>query len=303
SRANDCDFDGNVVVGWQDQANGTRQGAVWIDGVQQTISLGVSAMGELGCVSGDGTWAGGIGNFANGGEAYLWSEATGVINLGHLNPTFSGGTTGVSADGVRAVGFDRPFGPAILGRGFLWEASFGMVDLNDVASSVGIDTQGVTLSLPLAISPDGRTIVGAGLGPGGSQGWRLTLPEQDCGFAGYGYGVGVTNGLVLAGDGPLTGGSQADFSVDNAFGDVGLLAFANASAEVSLLGVTALVDANSLVGVFDMAPVAGSAVFSAPISASAASAGLVLFAQAFAIEPANPGLLAASNGLKVTLCP
>ncbi|MHC4893051.1 MAG: hypothetical protein ACYTFV_06705 [Planctomycetota bacterium] len=304
SRANACDYDGNVIVGWQDGVTGFRQGAIWVDGTQFKISLGGNQMGELGVVSGDGVWAGGKGVFANGGQAYIWSQDSGVINLGHLDPTYDGSTTGLSADGKRAVGFDRPFGPALFGRGFYWTQATGMVDLNNLAANLGINTQGVTMSLPLDISADGRTIVGAGLGPGGATGWRLVLPEQDCGFQGYGYGLGLANELVLTGDGPLTPGTTVELSVANAFGDNAVLALSTGQSEFPLLGsLTALLDLGGLIGIFPMTPTGGRALFAAPLPTSPSLAGAILYGQSFAAEPTQPGLVAASNGMRVTFCP
>ncbi len=60
------------------------------------------------------------------------------------------------------VGFYRAFGsPAFFGRGFVWTAATGMVDLNTYAQTQGVVVPTDTiLALPLAISRDGRTIVG-----------------------------------------------------------------------------------------------------------------------------------------------
>ena len=62
SRANGCNADGTVVVGWQDSTSGFRQGAVWNDGVQTLITLGTNgaALGEASGCSADGTWV--VGN-------------------------------------------------------------------------------------------------------------------------------------------------------------------------------------------------------------------------------------------------
>ena len=46
SRANETDYDGNIVVGWQDDEVGGRQGAVWIDGVQSKLFYEGQPVGE-----------------------------------------------------------------------------------------------------------------------------------------------------------------------------------------------------------------------------------------------------------------
>ncbi|MHC4376782.1 MAG: hypothetical protein ACYS26_09320 [Planctomycetota bacterium] len=302
SRANACDFDGNVVGGWQDATTGFRQGAIWVDGVQQIVMDGAASMGEVSCVSGDGRWAGGLGVSANNREAYIYSDATGVISLGHLAPTNSGGTSGVSADGKTAVGFDRPFGPALFGQGFVWRPDTGMSDLNDVATFLGIDTQGVTMSLPLGVSPDGRTIVGAGRQGITTVGWRLRLPEADCGVVLFGFGGSSANELVLVGDGSGSIGTNVDLTVTNAFGDVALLAVSGGAADAPLGDVLLRIDANLFSGLFTMTPGTGGAVFSTPLPNDAGLVGGEVFAQAFAFEPGQVGQLAGSNGLKLKIC-
>jgi hypothetical protein len=302
SRANAADFDGDVIVGWQDSQFGFRQGAVWVNGNQFLITQGGQQMGELGCVSADGQWSGGVGVFSNGQQAYLFNPTQGVVNLGHLQPTFDGGTTGLSADGKVAIGFDRPFGPALFGRGFYWTKETGMVDLNSLASSLGIDTQGVTMSLPLGISPDGRTIVGAGLGSG-AVGWRLVLPEPACGYVGYGYGGAAANELVLTGEGSPAVNGNVELVATNAFGDTGFLALGFNDGELPLGNLVLRLDALSLIDIYLMAPGPLGATFQATLPNNPALAGAAVFAQAFAVEPTQPGQLAASNGLKVTICP
>ncbi|MBT2416252.1 T9SS type A sorting domain-containing protein, partial [Streptomyces sp. ISL-12] len=76
---------------------------------------------------------------------------------------FRGGATGISADGGTVIGFFRPFAaPPMSGEGFIWTAGGGRINLNDYATSLGIATQGVIMSLPLAISKDGKKIAGIG---------------------------------------------------------------------------------------------------------------------------------------------
>ncbi len=162
SRANNADFDGNVIVGWQDSSTGFRQGAIWRNGVQTLITDSAgNPMSELSDVSSDGSWAVGVGPASNGFVAYRWSQATGVQTLGpNLLPGDRSGASGISADGSVIVGFSRPLGPAAFGRGFIWTEATGMLNLNAVAAAQGINTGGVTMALPLAISADGLTIAG-----------------------------------------------------------------------------------------------------------------------------------------------
>ena len=176
SRANAANFDGSVIVGWQDGATGFRQAAVWVNGVQSVITTpGGDPISEAAGVSADGTWVIGSGASTNGFNAWRWSSSTGLQNIGAAPVSgWRGASTAISADGSVIVGFHRPFpGPATFGQGFIWTEADGMINLNTYVASQGVDTQGITLALPLAISADGRTI--AGLGSGGV-GFIVRLP-------------------------------------------------------------------------------------------------------------------------------
>lgn len=162
SRANATNFDGKVIVGWQDTDLG-RQGAIWDQGVQTVLFDGVDALGEASDVSGDGNWVVGQGNF---GESWRYNRSTGQLDrLGLLNPNAffpSRGATGVSDDGKIVVGFERdfsnPFGGAF---GTIWIEGLGMQDLTTYVTNLGIELpQFRSLNIPLAISADGSTIAG-----------------------------------------------------------------------------------------------------------------------------------------------
>ncbi|MDQ0782754.1 T9SS type A sorting domain-containing protein [Chryseobacterium sp. W4I1] len=167
SRANAINSDGTVIVGWQDQADGTRSGAKWVNGVQSFITdSNGNYVGEAGDVSADGSTI--IGSAMP--DPYVWNSVTGLTYIAHPNSSFffSGGATGISADGKKVIGFYRPFAaPPMSGEGFIWTAAGGRVNLNDYAISLGINTQGVTMSLPLAMSHDGLRIAGVGTNASG----------------------------------------------------------------------------------------------------------------------------------------
>jgi uncharacterized membrane protein len=178
TRANAVNQDGSVVAGWQDATTGFRQGAVWVNGVQTLITQGGNPLSEASAVSATGQWVVGAGSFANDDQAWRWSAAGGVESLGTIfDPSWRGFATAISGDGDRIVGFYRDFGSPI-GEGFLWTPSGGMVNLTDYVHSLGIDTGGVTLVDPLAISADGNTIVGIGLSASGLVGFVVRLPAS-----------------------------------------------------------------------------------------------------------------------------
>jgi uncharacterized membrane protein len=180
SRANVASYDGKVVGGWQDASTGLRQGAVWINGTQQILTAAgtTNPVGEADAISANGRVLGGLGNAYNDNEAYLWTASTGAVGLGHLgDSSWRGDVLGLSADGSVAVGYDRPFGPALGGLGFISLNGAPMMDLTAYATRAGINLNGFTLALPTGISADGRTIVGIGYNASNTvQGFELQLP-------------------------------------------------------------------------------------------------------------------------------
>ena len=162
SRANAISNDKETIVGWQDQANGFRSGAKWVNGIVQYIKDNDNNLvGEAVGVSDDGKIIPG----GNQGLPYVWNEATGFQKINHPNagPFFKGAATGISGDGQTVVGYFRPNGPPFGGEGFIWTQATGRINLNDYVTSLGLSTQGITFGLPLAISQDGKKIVGTGV--------------------------------------------------------------------------------------------------------------------------------------------
>jgi len=211
SRANAVNHDGSIIAGWQDSSTGFRQGAFWIDDNQTLIfhNNGEPAS-EVGVISDDGIWMGGGGNYANDYQAYIWSEATGILDIGPapINE-WRGATTGLSSNGEVVVGYYRPWpAPATLGRGFYYTEEDGLLDLTDYATSLGIDVQGTILALPLAISDDASTVVGL---TNSGTGFVLKLPvapsNNNCDNAiSLNCGVSISGSTTNATD---SGGSVA----------------------------------------------------------------------------------------------
>lgn len=178
SRANAVNIDGSVIVGWQDEADGTRSGARWVNGVESFITDGSgNNLGEAGAVSADGNTI--IGSAMP--NPYVWNATSGVTYITHPNSSvfFRGGATGISANGTTVVGYFRAFSaPPMSGEGFIWTAANGRVNLNDYAVSLGVATNGVTMGLPLAISQDGKKIAGVGTNASGQMvGFYLDLTQ------------------------------------------------------------------------------------------------------------------------------
>lgn len=175
TRANAANYDGSVIVGWQDGATGFRQAAVWNNGVQTLIyDSNNNPVSEASAVDAAGYYVTGIG--ASGQQAWRWNPDTGYEALGTLGiPGGRGYGSGITTDGRTIVGFERPFGPPLTGQGFLWREGEGMVNLTSYAISKGVPIPtGTVLALPLAISADGSTVAGV---TNTNQGFVVVFPE------------------------------------------------------------------------------------------------------------------------------
>jgi hypothetical protein len=177
TRANAANYDGTVVVGWQD-FNGPWKSAVWRKNpaggyfpneyiLLDTLGSATdefNQMGECSAVSADGVWIGGYGDYANNYQPWIWSSDSGVINLGNLPLTGNGYVSGMSADASVVVGwfdgqlFGDPQTP------FIWTRDGGLQDLNYYVNSVlGYNTGTKQMSSAECISPDGNYIAGYGI--------------------------------------------------------------------------------------------------------------------------------------------
>lgn len=163
TRANGVNSTGNVVVGWQDNPFGFRQGAVWINGAIQRIwkAYPTAPVSEAMDVSADGTWVIGIGDTGSNNSPWRWSQSGGYEALFPVASGFRGLALGISSDGNVIVGYTRNnSGIPIVATPFIWTPSGGMQDLNTYVTANGVDLQGATLSYVFDVSPDGRSFVG-----------------------------------------------------------------------------------------------------------------------------------------------
>ncbi|MBX3352763.1 MAG: hypothetical protein KF684_07495 [Phycisphaeraceae bacterium] len=170
TRANNTNFDGSVVVGWQDNDNG-RQGAVWVNGTQSLIFDNDGfASSEAVTVSASGEWASGFqfGGFFEPSELWRYNTSTNTYEgLGNLTDGGAAGTTAgsaMNADGSLIAGGTWGFGPAFFGTAIIWEDGVGVQRFSDYISSRGVSYEdGYSFSFVTDMSSDGLWFTGWGL--------------------------------------------------------------------------------------------------------------------------------------------
>ncbi len=189
---------GSVIVGRSTSASG-QEAFRWTES-DGMVGLGDLPGGSFGSgangVSSDGSVIVGYSYSAFGTEAFRWTESGGMVGLGDLpGGSFFSSARGVSADGSVVVGGSS--GSVSGGEAFLWNATEGMQNLNDVLIAAGVSgLDGWILREATAVSADGRTIVGWGTNPvGGYEAWIATVPEPGTLLLG---GMGAVSLLLVA---------------------------------------------------------------------------------------------------------
>jgi len=192
SRASAVSGDGTVAVGWTEAPFGTWQPTWWdADGNEHILAAEPEAWSEALGANGDGTVV--VGELED--HAFRWTEATGIVDLGPVPgaPGTESRAVGVSADGNTIVGWGGT--PPINLHAFVWTASGGMQNLDQLVADAGIDLEGFSfVSHATAVSADGSTIVGAIFNPQtfNYQAYRLRIapplvaPIPDGGDPAYG---------------------------------------------------------------------------------------------------------------------
>ncbi|MEX0331972.1 MAG: PEP-CTERM sorting domain-containing protein [Puniceicoccaceae bacterium] len=132
-------------------------------------------------LSPDGSIVVGDGVGINGTEAFIWTEATGMQGLGDLpGGSFGSSAGGVSADGKTIVGYGN--GEAGY-RAVIWDETRTPHDLNTFLPDHGISIDGWVLDGVVAITPDGKYLIGSGTNPDGEyEAWIAFLGGESNGF-------------------------------------------------------------------------------------------------------------------------
>jgi probable HAF family extracellular repeat protein len=187
TRANGVSGDGQVVVGWEEQPNGYRQGAKWVKGTPELIrNANGSFVGEAFAANLNGSIIIGTScdpnNFTGPPTAWKWTPGSGLKCLATPraplipNVPRQGLAQAVSEDG-RVIGGSLSFG--LEAESVVWFDDEPFL-LKDYLRSHGVSDafEGwVNTGFVTSVSPDGRILVGYGAGPRNFQGFMVVLPE------------------------------------------------------------------------------------------------------------------------------
>jgi uncharacterized membrane protein len=291
NRCSAISSDGAVMGGFA-QVGGfiDRTPAVWAADTSGEI-WNPAMLGEINGLNNDGSVQLGTGTTSGFSTAFMNSQATGLLNLGSLQPNWAASAYAISEDGKTIVGFDHQG----LGRKawILNATSHSFTSMQAKLTSLGIP--GVPhLDVALACSDSGRTIVGGG----GALGYVATLQSEAWKRLAGGV-TGVNGTPVLYGLGTLAAGSAAKLTLTHGkpFG-----------AATLIVGLGAL-NAPFKQGV--LVPQPDKLFFGLPLDAdgrfqigftwpAGIPSGASLWYQAWIADAAAPAGLSSSNGLQST---
>jgi probable HAF family extracellular repeat protein len=186
SRANGVSGDGQVVIGWQEDATGPRLGAKWVNRAQELIRGPHGPVGEAFAANRDGSLiVGATCDFLNPvASAWKWTAAGGVQCFpvprppGLLDVPYRAYMLDTSDDG-RVIGGAFSFG--LESESLVWFDG-DLFFLKDYLRANGVPDafEGwINTGFVNAVTPDGRTLVGYGAGPRAFQGYMVVLPEPE----------------------------------------------------------------------------------------------------------------------------
>jgi len=173
SRANDANYDGTVVVGWQSNEFGAWQPTAWRSGVKHLLSdTDILCMAEAcnadGSIVVGNTAIGPVVNESRVASFWTWN-GTGYDEtiIGNLPGTPIGSTgrawaNSIADDAMIIVGGNNFFdnGPFSVSTGFIWTPRTGMFDVVDYLGDNGITLPAdVQVSGLQSISADASTIL------------------------------------------------------------------------------------------------------------------------------------------------
>jgi probable HAF family extracellular repeat protein len=167
SSARGMSGDGSVIVGWAADAGNVNRPFRWTQATGMVDLSGGAFAGLARGVSGDGTWV--VGSNSTTGRAFIWSAATGAVDLPALPGATSSAAAAVLYDG-RVVGVSG-------GQACVWFQGqcFTGMQVARVIDSFSSDAIGWNLTV--AQSGSWEFVAGYGANPSGqTQAWVGLVP-------------------------------------------------------------------------------------------------------------------------------
>jgi uncharacterized membrane protein len=172
SRANAANYDGSVIVGWDEHSTGPRRPAAWVNGTPVVILSELDGMGEAFAVNPEGSVAVGYQRewVNNMRAAALWRRTGTTWSSAQILGVLPGTApeygvvigNGVTADGGIVVGFNSFAGDPFYTAGFIWTEATGMENIADFLAAHDALPPGFTIGGLEDITPDGTSIIGYG---------------------------------------------------------------------------------------------------------------------------------------------
>lgn len=177
----DVSDNASVMVGFQTAEDGSRYASYWKNGTQKVFDEDSGMpLNPFEAVSGDGKWA--LGSTYT--KAIMWNETAGLKELNYThtsNPEAVGVATASNYDASIVIGYyiGEEYSIPGDGEGFIYLKNSGIKNLNTYVKSLGFDDLGITFSSPLAMSSNGKQIIGVGSKANGLMvPFLITLPDS-----------------------------------------------------------------------------------------------------------------------------
>ena len=203
SSALDISSDGSAIVGEATHGPRLSEAVLWtstsVIGLGNPLGMSTSALG----VSGNGSVVTGF----VGGEAFRWTQTTGLVGLGYLAGRTGSYANDISNDGSTIVGTSQGGSsfPLYSSEAFRWTAETGMVGLGHF--------NGGDQSIANAVSQDGSVVTGFANLDGLNRAFRWTAAG---GIVGLGdTGNRESEGLAISADGSIIVGSSDLFEFND----------------------------------------------------------------------------------------
>jgi hypothetical protein len=181
NRANAVNYDGSVIVGYDNSPN--RNGVYWKNGVEHFMGSPTQSpfVGEASDVTGDGvTVVGQAGNNPTGNPAspkgaykfYTTNDSVETVGIAEVNGSATGLKT--SDAGTVISGFSR-LGSTTTPK--IWTSGIGWSDFTQFLNSQGIYAPEMTFFWANGISSTGTVLAGSSATSQGTVTWRIEIPK------------------------------------------------------------------------------------------------------------------------------